>query len=116
MQASHFNLPRIYNGYNLWQAREWTRAFPHTTARAGVVMYQHGGGPTGHVSRIVQLTGSCTATVTDDAGTYERNICSRGATFVDPNGNTTFSARGNKMQKMATATASVSYSHGNLNQ
>src|SRR5260221_4891861 len=86
-QARYFGLPRMVNGHNLWQAREWARAFPHTTAHAGAVMYQHGGGPTGHVSRIVSVNGTCTATVADERGQYERNICIRGAVFVDPNGN-----------------------------
>lgn len=83
-QARIFGLPRMFHGHNLWQAVEWTRAFRHTSARAGVVMYQHGGGPTGHVSRIVSVLNQCTATVEDEKGQYVRNICSRGATFVDP--------------------------------
>lgn len=86
-QASHFGLPRMFNGYNLWQAVDWVRAFPHTMRHEGAVMYQHGGGPTGHVSRIEHITGPCTAVVADDKGQYERNTCIRGATFVDPNGN-----------------------------
>lgn len=85
-QASHFGLPRIFNGHNLWRAIEWTRAFPHTTPHAGVVMYQHGGGPSGHVSRLVSEPVGCRAEVADDAGVYERNICTRGATFLAVNG------------------------------
>ena len=82
-QANHFGLPRIFKGHNLWQAVEWVRAFPHTTAHAGAVMYQRGGGPTGHVSRIVSYSGGCSAVVSDERGQYERNICSRGAQFVE---------------------------------
>jgi len=85
-QAEHYNLPRNFNGFNLWQAVDWKRAFPQTTMHAGAVMYQHGGGRTGHVSRIVQPTGSCSAIVADEKGQYERNTCIRGAVFVDPNG------------------------------
>ena len=85
-QARHFGFPRMYNGHNLWRAAEWPRAFPHTTPHAGAVMYQHGGGPSGHVSRLVSDPVGCTAQVADETGTYERNICSRGATFVLPNG------------------------------
>jgi len=85
-QAAHFGLPRFVRGHNLWQAREWTRAFPHVSAQAGVVMYQHGGGPTGHVSRIVEVRGQCRALVADERGQYERDTCSRGAVFVQPNG------------------------------
>jgi hypothetical protein len=85
-QAAHFGFPRIYHTHNLWRAIEWVHAFPRTTAHAGVVMYQHGGGPSGHVSRLVSDPVGCTAMVADDAGRYERNICSRGAMFVDPRG------------------------------
>ena len=85
-QTRYFGLPRIVNGHNLWQAVEWKRAFPHTSPHAGVVMYQHGGGPTGHVSRLVTDPVGCTATVADERGHYERNICIRGAVFVQPNG------------------------------
>lgn len=81
-QAAHFGLPRNYNGHNLWRASEWPRAFPRTTPRAGVVMYQHGGGPSGHVSRLLTDPVRCIATVADDAGTYERNVCIRGARFM----------------------------------
>ena len=83
VQASHFGLPRNFNGHNLWRAVEWVHAFPHTVPRAGVVMYQHGGGPSGHVSRLVSDPVGCTATVADETGQYKRNICSRGATFVE---------------------------------
>ena len=81
-QTAHFGLPRIFNGHNLWRAIEWTRAFPRTQPHAGVVMYQHGGGPSGHVSRLVTDPHGCIATVADDAGRYERNICKRGAVFL----------------------------------
>jgi hypothetical protein len=84
-QASYFGFPRVYNGHNLWQANEWPRAFPRTTPHAGVVGYQRGGGPTGHVFRLVSEPVGCTAMVADDAGQYERDICRRGAIFVNPN-------------------------------
>lgn len=84
-QARYFHLPYIYRGHNLKQAIGWKRAFPHVAAPAvGLVVYQRNGGPTGHVSRITAYSGGCTATVTDDAGTYERNICKWGAVYVDP--------------------------------
>jgi hypothetical protein len=97
-QTAHFGLPRMYNGHNLWQAVEWTRAFPHTSAHVGAVGYQHSNAsPTGHVFRVVAYAGGCRATVSDDAGTYERDICSRGAIFVDVAGGgaptTTYSVR-----------------------
>ena len=109
-QAAHFGLPRMYNGHNLWQAAEWPRAFPHTAPHVGAVMYRHGGGPTGHVSRVVAYSGGCAVTVTDDAGTHEDNACSRGATFVDvtldANGNrasVTHSARRHHHERYAVA-------------
>lgn len=85
-QARHFGLPRFVNGHNIWMAVEWVRAFPHTSAHAGAVMYQHGGGPTGHVSRLVSDPVGCVATVADERGQYERNICSRGAVFLEVRG------------------------------
>lgn len=92
-QTRHFGLPRVYNGHNLWRAVEWKRAFPRTSARPGVIVYQHGGGPSGHVSRIDSMLTVCKAIVTDEKGTYERNICARGAIYLDPSGAHTFSAR-----------------------
>lgn len=86
-QTRHYHLPRNFNGHNLWRAVEWIHAFPRTIASAGAVVYQRHGGPSGHVSRIVRLTSSCHAIVADDRGEYERDICSRGAVYVDPNEN-----------------------------
>ena len=77
-QTSYFGLPRNYNGHNLWRAVEWVHAFRRTTPAPGTVLYQHGGGPSGHVSRIVSLKSACRAIVSDDKGEYERDICSRG--------------------------------------
>lgn len=84
-QARYFGFSRMHNGYNLWQAREWGRAFPRTNLRAGVVgVYPH------HVFRVVQPLENGYAIVSDERGQYERNI--RGAIFVDPNGNTAYSS------------------------
>lgn len=100
-QARHFGLPRNYHGCNLAMAREWKRCFPRTSAHAGAVGYTHGTGPTGHVFRIVDNSSGCgNALVTDDRGTYRRNICR--AVFVDPNGN--------YPQKIRTETPSMSFS------
>jgi hypothetical protein len=63
-------------------ARSWLK-FPRTSAGPGAVVVQGragralGGGPGGHVSRIVELRGSCRALVQDNRGTYERDICRR---------------------------------------
>jgi hypothetical protein len=85
--ARNLGLPLNYKGHNLKRAAEWKAAFPRTSARAGAVLYQHGGGPSGHVAIVQQITGACTATVKDERGSYERNICIRGAVFLDPHGN-----------------------------
>lgn len=67
----------------------WLR-YSRTTPHAGAVVFNWrkghalGGGPGGHVSHIVQVMNQCEAIVSDDRGTYARNIC-RGATIVQPN-------------------------------
>lgn len=43
-----------------------------------------GGGPGGHVSRIVSLQGKCRAIVHDNAGTYSRDICKNLVAYVRP--------------------------------
>ena len=78
-QASHFGLPRIYKGFNLWLASEWARAFPHTSFHVGAV-----GVRPGHVLRVVGGSDCRSATVADDAGTYQRNVCRM--TFVSVHG------------------------------
>jgi hypothetical protein len=82
-QARHFGYPRIYNGHNLWEAREWARAFPHTSIHAGAVgVYPH------HVFRVIEPLGNGRAIVADEKGQYERRIS--GAVFVDASGNRAF--------------------------
>ena len=78
-QARHFGLPRIFNGHNLWQAVEWARAFPRTSFRVGAV-----GVKPHHVLRVVGGSDCRSATVSDERGTYQRNVC--GMTFVSVNG------------------------------
>lgn len=84
--ARRHGLPLDYNGYNLKQAVQWKRAFPQTSAAPGMVVYQHGLGPTGHVATIESMTDRCTALVSDETGRYERDICKGGAVVVDPHG------------------------------
>lgn len=73
-------------------ARNWL-GFPRTSPRSGAVVVQWRSGRASdgrrgaHVARIVQVTGHCRALVADDRGTYQRDICSRGAVVVDPSGN-----------------------------
>jgi hypothetical protein len=66
---------------------------PSAYPAPGVVVIQRRKGkasdgklPGGHVSRIVRLKDgdSCHATVTDEAGTYERDICSNLVGYVRP--------------------------------
>lgn len=78
-QAAHFGLPLNYRGHNLKLAAEWGRAFPRTGFHAGAVAVRPH-----HVMRIVQVTGPSTAIVSDDAGTYQRNVS--GFVFVSVNG------------------------------
>ena len=74
-------------------AKMWGN-FPRTTAHAGAVVVQRrngrdsAGNPGYHVSRIEQMTGSCSAIVADEKGRYERDICGRGAVYVNPNAQT----------------------------
>jgi hypothetical protein len=76
-QARHFGLPRMYHGHNLWEAGEWGRAFPHTSAHPGAVVVK-----THHVAQLVSASGGCSrAVVRDDRGEHPYNIC--GAQFVD---------------------------------
>ena len=78
-QTAHFGLPRIYKGFNLWLASEWARAFPRTSFQVGAV-----GVRPHHVLRVVGGSSCSSATVSDDAGTYQRNVCHM--TFVSVNG------------------------------
>ena len=86
-QCAHFG---IHHCGPLALALEWAHRFPHTSAHPGAVVVQRrkgralGGGPGGHVSRIVSLRGECRAIVADDRGHYERDICSRLVAYVEP--------------------------------
>ena len=84
VQAHHFGLGRAF-----YLALHWA-TLPHTNAHVGAVVVQRrhghalGGGPGGHVSRIVSVTGTCSAVVTDEKGTYQRDICKRLVAIVEP--------------------------------
>lgn len=99
-QARLNGFSRMYNGYNLWRAVEWVHAFPRTDAHSGAVGYVRHGGPSGHVFRVDHVISPGVAMVTDERGTYERNISN--AIFVDPHGNsvsrttTTYHAKGKR--------------------
>ena len=70
-----------HNGMNLKKASSWY-AFPHTSFGVGAVaVYPH------HVATITGGSSCSSATVHDDAGVYQRNVC--GATFVVPGGSVT---------------------------
>ncbi len=74
-------------------ALNWS-GMQHVSAQPGAVVVQRrngralGGGPGGHVSRIVEMKGQCRAIVADDRGQYERDICSRLVAYVMPGGGT----------------------------
>ena len=65
-------------------------SLPHTNAHPGAIVVQRragrelGGGPGGHVSRIVQNVSQCVAIVTDEKGTYQRDICKNLVAYVQP--------------------------------
>lgn len=77
--ARHFGLPYAYKGFNLKMASEWARAFPHTSFHVGVA-----GVKPHHVLAVVGGSSCASATVSDDAGTYQRNVCRM--TFVEVSG------------------------------
>ena len=77
--ARHFGIPYAYKGFNLKMASEWVRAFPHTSFRVGVA-----GVKPHHVLAVVGGSSCASATVHDDAGTYQRNVCRM--TFVSVSG------------------------------
>jgi hypothetical protein len=82
VQMQHFGIrdPRFK------LARSWL-AFPRTSAHPGAVAFwwrkgtDSAGHRGGHVARIVSVNG-CSAVVTDEAGTYSRDICN--ATIIQP--------------------------------
>src|ERR1035437_1063659 len=73
--ARYHGLPYNYIGYNLKKASEWARAFQHTSFGVGVV-----GVKPHHVLTVVGGSSCGAATVHDDRGTYQRNVCNM--TFV----------------------------------
>lgn len=82
--------PHLPAGINFDLALKWAEALPHTLARPGAVVVQtragraKGGGPGGHVSKILELRGHCRALVRDNRGAYERDICRRLVAYVQP--------------------------------
>ena len=74
--ARHFGLPYAYKGFNLKMASEWGRAFPRTSFHVGVA-----GVKPHHVLTVVGGSSCSTATIYDDAGTRQRNVC--GFMFVE---------------------------------
>ena len=79
-------------------ALNWSKEFPHVSAQPGAIVVQSragralGGGRGGHVSKIVSLTDTCRAIVHDNAGTYERDICSRLVAYVLPSSSGVFAS------------------------
>lgn len=87
VQAAYFGLPTS----KFALALNWA-TLPRTTPHPGAVVVQRragkaiGGSAGGHVSRIESVIDHCRAIVTDEKGTYERNICKALVAVVDPRG------------------------------
>lgn len=78
--ARRHGLAYDYNGWNLKMAREYLH-FPRTSFQVGAV----GVRPDGHHVLTIEGGDSCSkATVYDENGSYQRNVC--GFTFVAVNG------------------------------
>jgi hypothetical protein len=83
-QRLHFHLPPKYNLALAWAD------LPHAQPAPEVVVVQRrhgralGGGPGGHVSRIVSVISQCRAIVIDEKGQYERDICKNLVAYVRP--------------------------------
>lgn len=92
-EAASFNcgryMSKVFGIKTRALALAWS-GFPHTYAHPGAVVVQSrkgralGGGPGGHVSKIVSLVGTCRAIVNDNRGTYERDICKNLVAYVSP--------------------------------
>lgn len=67
--ARNFGISYAQNGWNLKQAREWRR-FPRVGFQPGVAGVQEH-----HVLQIVGGSSCANATVRDETGTYNRNVC-----------------------------------------
>lgn len=84
VQRAFFGLPEKFN-----LALNWA-TLPHTSPHPGAVVVQRrkgkalGGGPGGHVSRIESVVDNCHAVVTDEKGTYTRDICKNLVAYVNP--------------------------------
>lgn len=73
--ARNFGISYAHNGWNLKRASVWAQAFPRTSfhiSAAGVAPH--------HVLKVVGGSSCADATVTDEKGTYQRNVCNM--TFV----------------------------------
>lgn len=81
---AYYGLPQKYN-----LALNWA-GLPHTTPHPDAVVVQRrhgralGGGPGGHVSRIINVVDNCHAVVADEKGTYTRDICKNLVAYVNP--------------------------------
>jgi len=80
-----FGLPAAFN-----LARNWL-SLPRASLQHGAVVVSSrkgralGGGPGGHVVKVVEVIDSCTAIVNDNRGTYKRNICKNQLGIVSAN-------------------------------
>ena len=96
VEAASYNCGRYLKGVYGYVDRaldlslNWARRFPHTSARPGAVVVQRrkgralGGGPGGHVAKILEIKQPCRAVVQDNRGRYERDICKNLVAYVQP--------------------------------
>jgi len=78
--ARRHGLALDHNGWNLKMAREYKR-FPHVGFQVGAIGIR----PDGHHALTIEGGSDCRmASVSDENGTYQRNVC--GFTFVSPSG------------------------------
>lgn len=108
--ARNFGISYAHNGWNLKMASEWRR-FPRTGFAPGVAGVQ-----SHHVLKIVGGSSCSNATVTDDAGTYQRNVCNMTFHSVSGGGDFTQVASSPRRGRTHTMSARSHYQHYALHE
>jgi hypothetical protein len=84
-QMRHFGITdKRYRMARLWAEFEHVSPAPEVVVVQGRSGRASDGSPGAHVSRIVRTIDSCHAVVSDEKGTYERDICKRLIAYVNP--------------------------------
>lgn len=106
VQAAYYHLDSRFN-----LARNYALLLPHTSAQPGAVVVQAregkdtAGNPGGHVSRIESMVDQCHAMVTDEKGTYLREICHSLIAYVMPNASSTQAERPQRSRNIRVASS-----------